>query len=337
MGIEVVVEGLTMSFGKQNIWQDVSLTLPAGEVSVMLGPSGTGKTVFLKSLIGLLKPQRGRVLINGVDMVSSPERDIYETRKLFGLMFQDGALFGSMTLFDNIAFPLREHTRKRESEIRRIVMERIELVGLLGAEGKLPGEISGGMRKRAGLARALVLDPQIVLCDEPDSGLDPVRTAYLSQLLIDLNARIDATMLIVTHNLDIAATVPDNMGMFFRRNLVTFGPREVLLTSDEPVVTQFLAGRREGPIGMSEEKDAATLAAEAEKAPAVRPDTPRTIVPQLEPSPGLPPRAAVARRRERVLGMLDTLPPAARAAIEATYAQHAATRTVPIPTAGGAS
>lgn len=328
MGIEVVVEGLTMSFGKQNIWQDVTLTLPAGEVSVMLGPSGTGKTVFLKSLIGLLKPQQGRVLINGVDMVSSPERDIYETRKLFGLMFQDGALFGSMTLFDNIAFPLREHTRKRESEIRRIVMERIELVGLLGAEGKLPGEISGGMRKRAGLARALVLDPQIVLCDEPDSGLDPVRTAYLSQLLIDLNARIDATMLIVTHNLDIAATVPDNMGMFFRRNLVTFGPREVLLTSDEPVVTQFLAGRREGPIGMSEEKDAALLAAELDN-PAPPRAAPRVIVPQLEPSPGLPPRAAVGRRRERVLGMLDRLPPAARAAIRDTYAKSDTPYTLP--------
>ncbi|MER6098976.1 ATP-binding cassette domain-containing protein [Streptomyces sp. NPDC001728] len=328
MGIEVVVEGLTMSFGKQNIWQDVTLTLPAGEVSVMLGPSGTGKTVFLKSLIGLLKPQQGRVLINGVDMVSSPERDIYETRKLFGLMFQDGALFGSMTLFDNIAFPLREHTRKRESEIRRIVMERIELVGLLGAEGKLPGEISGGMRKRAGLARALVLDPQIVLCDEPDSGLDPVRTAYLSQLLIDLNARIDATMLIVTHNLDIAATVPDNMGMFFRRNLVSFGPREVLLTSDEPVVTQFLAGRREGPIGMSEEKDAAQLAAELDN-PAGHPVAPRVIVPQLQPSPGLPPRAAVGRRRERVLGMLDRLPPAAQAAIRDTYAKDDAAYTLP--------
>ncbi len=337
MGIEVVVEGLTMSFGKQNIWQDVTLTLPAGEVSVMLGPSGTGKTVFLKSLIGLLKPQQGRVLINGVDMVGGAERDIYETRKLFGLMFQDGALFGSMTLFDNIAFPLREHTRKRESEIRRIVMERIDLVGLLGAEGKLPGEISGGMRKRAGLARALVLDPQIVLCDEPDSGLDPVRTAYLSQLLIDLNARIDATMLIVTHNLDIAATVPDNMGMFFRRNLVTFGPREVLLTSDEPVVTQFLAGRREGPIGMSEEKDAALLAAELVDPANHRTAGPPVIVPQLEPSPGLPPRAAVARRRERVLGMLDSLPPAARAAIRDTYARAAAAPTLSVPRPGSGS
>ncbi|MEU4658337.1 ATP-binding cassette domain-containing protein [Streptomyces sp. NPDC023723] len=326
MGIEVVVEGLTKSFGKQRIWQDVTLTLPAGEVSVMLGPSGTGKTVFLKSLIGLLKPERGRVLIDGVDMVNSPERDIYETRKKFGLMFQDGALFGSMSLFDNIAFPLREHTRKKESEIRRIVMERIDVVGLLGAEGKLPGEISGGMRKRAGLARALVLDPQIILCDEPDSGLDPVRTAFLSQLLIDLNAQIDATMLIVTHNLDIAATVPDNMGMLYRRELVTFGPREVLLTSEEPAVAQFLAGRREGPIGMSEEKDAATLAAEA-AGPRPVADRPREIVPQLEPSPGLPPRRAVGRRRERVLGMLDRLPPAARAAIQRTYATRGNTGT----------
>lgn len=332
MGIEVVVEGLTKSFGKQSIWRDVTLTLPAGEVSVMLGPSGTGKTVFLKSLIGLLKPEKGRVLINGVDMVNSPEREIYETRKLFGLMFQDGALFGSMSLFDNIAFPLREHTRKKESEIRRIVMERIEVVGLLGAEGKLPGEISGGMRKRAGLARALVLDPQIILCDEPDSGLDPVRTAYLSQLLIDLNAQIDATMLIVTHNLDIAATVPDNMGMLFRRELVTFGPREVLLTSEEPVVAQFLDGRREGPIGMSEEKDAATLAAEADA--GAPPAPPRRIVPQLEPSPGLPPRAAVARRHQRVMGMMDQLPPAARSAIRETYAAKAAAPTVTVPAAG---
>ena len=318
MGIEVIVEGLTKLFGEQTVWQDVTLTLPPGEVSVMLGPSGTGKTVFLKSVIGLLKPERGRVLVNGVDMVNSPERDIYETRKLFGLMFQDGALFGSMNLFDNIAFPLREHTRKKEHEIRRIVGERMEMVGLVGSEAKLPGEISGGMRKRAGLARALVLDPQIILCDEPDSGLDPVRTSYISQLLIDLNAQIDATMLIVTHNLDIASTVPDNMGMLFRRNLVAFGPRELLLTSDEPVVRQFLSGRRSGPIGMAEEKDQATLAREQSADEGPPPDRP--IPPQLEPSPGLPPRQAVQRRKARVLAMWDTLPAAARDAVRAGLA-----------------
>ncbi|WP_407565465.1 ABC transporter ATP-binding protein [Streptomyces sp. 184] len=333
MGIEVVVDGLTKSFGRQNIWRDVTLTLPAGEVSVMLGPSGTGKTVFLKSLIGLLKPERGHVLVDGVDMVNSRERDVFEARKKFGLMFQDGALFGSMSLFDNVAFPLREHTRKKESEIRRIVMERMDLVGLGGAEGKLPGEISGGMRKRAGLARALVLDPEIVLCDEPDSGLDPVRTAFISQLLIDVNAQIDATMLIVTHNIDIASTVPDNIGMLFRRNLVTFGPREVLLTSEEPVVSQFLSGSRLGPIGMSEEKDAATLAAEGFDA-AASGTGPREIVPQLEPSPGMPPRQAVDRHRERVLGMLAQLPSAARQAIVAgigSSVAHAQTLTMPAP------
>ncbi|WP_333771580.1 ABC transporter ATP-binding protein [Streptomyces sp. IBSBF 2435] len=320
MGIEVIVEGLTKSFGKQNVWQDVTLTLPPGEVSVMLGPSGTGKTVFLKSVIGLLKPERGRVLVNGVDMVNGPERDIYQTRKLFGLMFQDGALFGSMNLFDNIAFPLREHTRKKESEIRRVVMERMDMVGLVGSEGKLPGEISGGMRKRAGLARALVLDPQIILCDEPDSGLDPVRTSYISQLLIDLNAQIDATMLIVTHNLDIAATVPDNMGMLFRRELVTFGPRELLLTSEVPVIRQFLSGRREGPIGMAEEKDEATLAMEQLADDGRAPLRPPEVVPQLEPSPGMPPRQAVQRRKARVLAMWDQLPAAARTAVQAGFA-----------------
>jgi phospholipid/cholesterol/gamma-HCH transport system ATP-binding protein len=318
MGVEVAVAGLSKSFGRQDIWRDVTLTLPAGEVSVLLGPSGTGKSVFLKCLIGLLKPDTGQILINGVDLVACSERKLYEIRRLFGVLFQDGALFGSMNLYDNIAFPLREHTRKSEAEIRRIVLEKMELVGLVGEDRKLPGEISGGMRKRAGLARALVLDPEIILCDEPDSGLDPVRTAYLSQLLIDLNAQIDATILIVTHNINVARTVPDNLGMLFRRELVMFGPREVLLTSDEPAVRQFLNGHRHGPIGMSEEKDQATLAAERVAYPAGANGDVRGIVPQLQPSPGLPERQAVRRRTERVLRVLPTLPPAARDGILAS-------------------
>jgi phospholipid/cholesterol/gamma-HCH transport system ATP-binding protein len=319
MGIEVVVEGLTKSFGRQTVWRDVTLSLPPGEVSVMLGPSGTGKTVFLKSLVGLLKPERGRVLIEGVDVVSCSERQLYQARKLFGVMFQDGALFGSLNIYDNVAFPLREHTRKTEAEIRRIVLEKMEMVGLAGAERKVPGEISGGMRKRAGLARALVLDPQIILCDEPDSGLDPVRTAYLSQLLIDLNAEIDATILIVTHDIQIARTVPDNIGMLYRGNLVMFGPRETLLTSRHPVITQFVNGRRVGPIGMSEEKDEAMVALErAEAAAGGQPAdglAPRGIDPQLEPTAGLPPRRAAQRRKARLLSSLHTLAPAAQQAV----------------------
>ncbi len=254
MGIGIQVEGLTKSFGSQRIWEDVTLDVPPGEVSVMIGPSGTGKSVFLKSLIGLLRPERGSIIVDGTDITECSAKELYDIRTLFGVMFQDGALFGSMSLYDNTAFPLREHTKKKEGEIRDIVMEKLELVGLGGDEKKFPGEISGGMRKRAGLARSLVLDPKIILCDEPDSGLDPVRTAYLSQLLIDINAQLDCTILIVTHNINIARTVPDNMGMLFRRKLVMFGPREVLLTSDEPVVKQFLNGRRIGPIGMSRGK-----------------------------------------------------------------------------------
>lgn len=311
MGVEVVVEGLSKSFGAQTIWRDVTLTLPPGEISVLLGPSGTGKSVFLKSLVGLLRPEQGRVVINGVDICTCSEHELYEVRKLFGVLFQDGALFGSMNLFDNIAFPLREHTRKNESEIRRIVLEKMEMVGLIGAEEKLPGEISGGMRKRAGLARALVLDPEIILFDEPDSGLDPVRTAYLNQLIVDLNAQIDATFLIVTHDINTARTVPDNIGMLFRRNLVMFGPREMLLTSTEPVVEQFLNGRREGPIGMSEEKDAGQLAAEMAQLRDADTGVPE-IVPQLQPSNGLPERAAVRRRKDRVMRNLHTLSPAAQ-------------------------
>ena len=323
MGVEVRVESLSKSFGRQNIWHNVSLTLPAGEISALLGPSGTGKSVFLKCLIGLLRPEGGHCHVDGVDTATADEKSLLRVRRLFGVLFQDGALFGSLPLYDNVAFPLREHTGKTETEIRRIVGEKMEMVGLAGAGAKLPGEISGGMRKRAGLARALVLDPQIILVDEPDSGLDPVRTSYISQLFADINAQTDATILIVTHNITVARTLPDNLGLLFRRELVMFGPREVLLTSDEPVVGQFLNGTTLGPIGMSEEKDEALVAAElAQQREALGrggADDVRGIVPQLLPTPGLPPRQGQQRHRERLAQGWHTLPPHTQRAITAAH------------------
>lgn len=266
MGVAVEIEGLTKSFGKQTVWSDVTFDLPPGEISVLLGPSGTGKSVFLKTLVGLFKPDRGSIKIDGQEITTLHERELYAVRRRLGVLFQDGALFGSMNLYDNIAFPLREHTRKTEAEIRRIVEDRLDLVGMTGDGDKFPAEISGGMRKRAGLARALVLDPELILCDEPDSGLDPVRTALLGELISELNATTGATFLIVTHDINTARTIPDHIGMLYLRRLVAFAPREVMLASDEPVLRQFLNAERHGPIGMTEEKDALEVARERELA-----------------------------------------------------------------------
>ena len=250
MGVEIQVNDLSKSFGKQLIWGDVTLTVPPGEICVMLGPSGTGKSVFLKTLIGLLKPDKGSIIIEGTDIASCSEKDLYEIRKLFGVLFQDGAMFGSMNLYDNVAFPLREHTKKSESEIRNIVMEKMDLVGLLGAEDKLPGEISGGMRKRAGLARALVLDPEIVLFDEPDSGLDPVRTALLCDLIKEVHQENGGTYIVITHDIASARRTPDYMCILWRGKIVEAGLREDLFASENKFVRQFLAGDSAGPLGM---------------------------------------------------------------------------------------
>jgi phospholipid/cholesterol/gamma-HCH transport system ATP-binding protein len=190
--------------------------------------------------------------VDGEQTVGMSEKDLYRVRRKFGVLFQDGALFGSMDLYDNIAFPLREHTRKSEKEIREIVLEKSDLVGLLDHMKKVPGEVSGGMKKRAGLARALVLDPEIVLFDEPDSGLDPVRVSYLDELTKKIQEEVGATFFIITHNIPSVMRTADYIGVLFRSGLVRFADKESMVTSDDPIIRQFLAGRARGPIGMDE-------------------------------------------------------------------------------------
>jgi phospholipid/cholesterol/gamma-HCH transport system ATP-binding protein len=252
---EIGIKDLTKTFGSQTVFEEVTCDIPKGKITVVLGPSGTGKSVFLKHIMGLLRPDRGEIWIDEKNIPDLSEKELYQVRRKFGVLFQDGALFGSMSVYDNVAFPLREHTKKPEKEIKDIVVEKLEMVGLKGAEEKLPGEISGGMKKRAGLARALVLDPEIVMFDEPDSGLDPVRTAYLSDLIRDLNSQIGFSCVVVTHDIATCRRVADYIGMLCRRHLIQFGPANEMFESDVPEVRQFLAGDTKGPIGMAEEKD----------------------------------------------------------------------------------
>ncbi|WCO65006.1 ATP-binding cassette domain-containing protein [Iamia majanohamensis] len=248
----IQLRGVTKSFGSHTVLEDISFDIPRNRISAIMGPSGTGKSVLLKTIIGLLRPDRGEIWIDGEETVRMRERDLYRVRRKFGVLFQDGALFGSLDLYDNIAFPLREHTRKSEGEIRRITMEKASLVGLVDHLRKFPGEVSGGMKKRAGLARALALDPEIVFFDEPDSGLDPVRVAYLDELVRKIQEETGATFTIITHNIPSVMRTADFVAVLFRSGLVRFASTQDMITCDDHIIRQFMAGRAGGPIGMDE-------------------------------------------------------------------------------------
>jgi phospholipid/cholesterol/gamma-HCH transport system ATP-binding protein len=252
----ISLRGVTKSFGSHTVLEEISFDVPRGKITTILGPSGTGKSVLLKNIIGLLQPDAGQIWVDGEPMVGMRSGELYEIRKKFGVLFQDGALFGSMSLYDNIAFPLREHTGKSEREVRQLVLMNAELVGLLDHLGKLPGEVSGGMKKRAGLARAMVTEPEIVFFDEPDSGLDPVRVAYLDDLVVTAQRETGATFFIITHNITSVMRVANYLGVLFRSKLVEFGSKEQMSTSTNPIISQFLSGRPDGPIGMDEMVDA---------------------------------------------------------------------------------
>jgi phospholipid/cholesterol/gamma-HCH transport system ATP-binding protein len=238
------------TFGRNNVLNGLTVGIPEGMITVVLGPSGTGKSVLIQHLIGLMYPDHGEVLVHGRSVAKLRMSELLELRRRFGILFQDGALFGSMNVFDNVAFPLRQHTDKPEPEIAEIVNRRLAEVGLSGADDRMPGELSGGMKKRAGFARALVLDPEIVMFDEPDSGLDPVRTALLCELIQQMHGEHGGTYIVITHDIASARRIADYLVVLWKGRIVQSGDRDDMFTSHNPFVRQFLAGRPSGPLGM---------------------------------------------------------------------------------------
>jgi phospholipid/cholesterol/gamma-HCH transport system ATP-binding protein len=246
----VEVRGVEKAFGDFKVLQGLDLDFKRNSITTVLGPSGTGKSVLLKHMVALLEPDAGEIVFFGSPVSQMSRAEKYAMRQRYGVLFQDGALFGSMNIYDNVAFPLRKHTDKDEEEIREIVLQRLSEVGLEAALTKFPNEVSGGMRKRAGFARALVLNPDVVLFDEPDSGLDPVRTSLLNDLILDVHAEHGGTYVLVTHNIPTARKVSDYVALVWQGKRIHYGPTEEAFESEDAFVRQFLSGDSAGPLGM---------------------------------------------------------------------------------------
>ncbi len=246
----IEARGVHKRFGSNAVLQGADLVIPAGSAAAILGPSGTGKSVLIKHVLGLLRPDEGEVVVHGRHLGAMRRHELVRLRREIGVMFQDGALFSSMSVFDNVAFPLQQHTDLSDHEVHEIAGEHLRAVGLWGARDRYPGELSGGMRKRAGLARALALDPPILLCDEPDSGLDPVRTALLGDLLNERHKEMGGTMVVISHNIELVRRTSDFVAILWRGRFIWTGSTDDAFTSDDPFVRQFLAAETLGPLGM---------------------------------------------------------------------------------------
>ena len=228
----------------------LTLAIPDDTITVVLGPSGTGKSVLIKHLIGLMFPDSGDVVVHGESVPSLTMPKLLALRQRIGVLFQDGALFGSMSVFDNVAFPLRQHTDASEEQVTKTVTDRLTDVGLVDAMDDAPSQLSGGMRKRAGFARALVMEPDVVIFDEPDSGLDPVRTALLCDLIQEMHAIHRGTYIVVTHNIASARQIGEYIAVLWKGRIVEAGDAERMFSSENPFVRQFLSGSAEGPLTM---------------------------------------------------------------------------------------
>jgi len=246
--IKIRVVNLHKSFGENNVLQGVHLEVQQGESMVVIGGSGSGKTVLIKCIIGLIQPDEGEIYVDGKEITSLSEREMNEVLKKFGMLFQGGALFDSLTVWENVGFGLRQHKKLSDEEIRRIASEKLALLGLRNIEDIMPAELSGGMKKRVSLARAIAMEPEILLYDEPTTGIDPVMADAINELIIRMRAQLNMTSIAITHDMTSAYKIADRIAMLYQGKIIEVGTPEEIKSSSNPIVQQFVHGRSEGPI-----------------------------------------------------------------------------------------
>ncbi|HEX9021608.1 MAG TPA: ABC transporter ATP-binding protein [Nitrospirota bacterium] len=239
---------LHKSFGALQVLRGVNLTVEKGESMTVIGGSGSGKSVILKHIIGLLFPDRGRVIIDGQPLSKLDEYGLNELRKKFGMLFQMAALFDSLTVWENVGFSLKQHTKLSDREVRKIATEKLALVGLKDVEDKMPSELSGGMKKRVGLARAIAMNAEIILYDEPTTGLDPITADAINDLIVDLRKKLGVTSVSITHDMHSAYKISDRIAMLYKGEILEIGTPDQIRSTENPIVRQFISGSAVGPI-----------------------------------------------------------------------------------------
>jgi len=244
----IQVIDLYKSFDSNHVLQGVNLEVNRGESMVIIGGSGSGKSVLLKHIIGILTPDKGKVLIGGIDITTLNENELNEIRKRFGMLFQSAALFDSLSVWENVGFGLMQHTDMKDEEIRAIASEKLRMVGLVGVEDLMPSELSGGMKKRVGLARAIAMNPEILLYDEPTTGVDPIMADAINELIIEMKRKLQVTSIAITHDMVSAYKIADRIAMLYKGKIIEVGTPDEIKNTENPVVRQFITGSAIGPI-----------------------------------------------------------------------------------------